>query len=186
MRQPKDLEWSERVTGRESTILFSPSRLRAVPLLVGASLWDSFFVMLWMGLSRAHAPERAFLFPIAHGLIGLVVTWMALVRTLNTLRITLDAVELRITHAPIPRFSTRLPIQSIDRFEAREVDGAVRASRGVRAVRRHEPPVTLDLGLDGLDEVEFVSDRLNAALAIARGEGEARVTATPTCGTPPG
>ena len=68
-RRPNDLEWSERVDGRESSFVLSPSRMSSIPLLVFASLWDSFFVMLWMGLTRVHAPERAFLFPIAHAAI---------------------------------------------------------------------------------------------------------------------
>jgi hypothetical protein len=169
MRQPKDLEWSERVTGRESSIVFSPSKMRFVPLLVGASLWDSFFVMLWLGLVRAHAPQRAFLFPVAHGVVGVVVTWMALVRTLNVSRIKLDPVELAITHSPIPRFATRIPTSGIDRFEALDSEGSRRPGRSVRAVRKEGPPVTLELALDGPDEVAFVSARLNAALAIARG-----------------
>src|SRR5580704_7291969 len=97
-RRPNDLEWSERVDGRESSFVLTPSRMSSIPLLVFASLWDSFFVMLWMGLTRVHAPDRAFLFPVAHAIVGVVVTWMALVRCLNVSRITLGAGELVVSH----------------------------------------------------------------------------------------
>jgi hypothetical protein len=167
-RRPSDLEWSESVAGRESKIVFTPSRLQAVPLLVGASLWDSFFVMLWMGLSRVHAPQRAFLFPIAHALVGVVVTWMALARTMNVLRITVNATELTITQGPIPRPSVRIPVASLDHFDVQDGRGLFGEVRRVRVVLRDGRATRLDLALDGLDEVAFVAARLNAALAAAR------------------
>ncbi len=174
-RRPNDLEWSERVNGRESIFVLSPSRIQSIPLLVFASLWDSFFVMLWMGLSRAHAPQRAFLFPVAHGVVGVVVTWMALVRTLNVSRITLSPIELAITQSPIPRPATRIAAETVDHFDVHEYDGAKhpkrpwRRPRSVRAVLKSGQAVSLPFDLDGLDEVAFVAARLNAALATARG-----------------
>ncbi len=33
-RRPNDLEWSERVNGRESIFVLSPSRMQSIPLLV--------------------------------------------------------------------------------------------------------------------------------------------------------
>jgi hypothetical protein len=167
-RRPDGLEWSESVAGREWSIVFSPSRLQSVPLLVGAGLWDSFFVMLWMGLSRAHAPARAFLFPVAHAIVGLVVTWMALARTLNVLRITVNPTELVIRQSPIPRAGTRIRTETVDHFEVHDSKGTWRELRSVRAVMRDGQAVKLDLALDGLAEVAYVAGRLNAALAAVR------------------
>jgi hypothetical protein len=172
-RRPNDLEWSERVDGRESSFVLTPSRMSSIPLLVGASLWDSFFVMLWMGLTRVHAPQRAFLFPIAHAAIGVVVTWLALSRTLNVSRITLGPAELVVRHSPIPARGARVPTPSIDHFEV--YDSPRRGKlRSVRAVTRSGSPVSLGLVLDGLDEVAFVAARLNCALAMARGSPSSR------------
>ena len=180
-RRPNDLEWSESVDGRESSFVLTPSRMSSIPLLVFASLWDSFFVMLWMGLNRVHAPPRAFLFPIAHAVTGLVVTWMALARTLNVSRITLGPTELVVRHSPIPTRGARLATQTIDHFEVH--DSPKRGKpRSVRAVTRDGAPVPLGLVLDGLDEVAFVAARLNAALATVRG---GPVGARPR-GAPPG
>ncbi len=106
-RRPNDLELLERVEGRESSFTVSPSRLGSIPILVFASLWDSFFVMLWTGLTRVHAPQRAFLVPIVHALLGVVVTWVALVRCLNVSRIALDPNELVVRHGPIPARGAR-------------------------------------------------------------------------------
>ena len=92
---PSDLEWGESSGGGgETTFVLNPTRMNAVPLLVGTSVWDSFFVMLWMGLARAHAPHVAFLFPIAHGMVALYLTWLTLVRTLNVTRIAVDRTSL--------------------------------------------------------------------------------------------
>jgi hypothetical protein len=167
-RRPNDLAWSERVDGRESTFVLSPSRMNAIPLLVGASLWDSFFVMLWMGLTRVHAPPRAFWLPIVQAISGVVVTWLALARTLNVSRIALSPAELVIRHSPIPARGARIPTQSIDHFEVYDAPNG-RKPRTVRAVTRSGSPVSLGLVLDGLDEVAFVASRLNGALAMARG-----------------
>ena len=167
-RRPNDLNWSEQVTGRETSVVLTPSRMSAIPLLVFASLWDSFFVMLWTGLTRAHAPERAFLFPIAHAVVGVVVTWLALVRCLNVSRITLNSGELVVSHSPIPTRGARLATASIDHFEVYDAPGKRRQARSVRAVGSDGTGVSLGLTLDGLDEVAFVAARLNGALATAR------------------
>ena len=175
VRRPKDLEWSERATGRETSFVLTPSRMNAIPILVFASLWDSFFVMLWAGLSRAHAPQRAFLFPIAHAAVGLVVTWFALVRCMNVSKVSLDASELVVRHGPIPERGLRLPTESIDHFEVFDLAGTKKSFRQrgvqrlVRAVTRDGSGVSLGLTLDGLDEVAYVAGRLNLALATARG-----------------
>ena len=170
---PKDLEWSERVHGRESTFVVSPSRMPSIPLLVGASIWDSFFVMLWMGLARAHAPDRAFLFPVAHGIIGLIVTWLALVRTLNVSRIALDPILLVVSQSPVPRPAARIPVERLDRFEIREEKGWTRGwrkPRTVNAVLKGGRRVRLPLDLDALEDLDFVTARLNSALATALGQ----------------
>jgi hypothetical protein len=167
-RRPNDLEWSERVDGRESLFVLSPSRMGSIPLLVFASVWDSFFVMLWMGLTRVHAPERAFLFPIAHAAIGVVVTWMALARTLNVSRITLGPTELVVRHSPIPSRGARISTQTIDHFDVQDPPRGRKTHR-VRAVVRGGTPVNLGLILDGRDEFVFVASRLNAGLVTARG-----------------
>jgi hypothetical protein len=173
---PKDLDWTERVTGRESTFVLTPSRLSAVPILVFASLWDSFFVMLWMGLARAHAPRVAFTFPIAHAVVGVVVTWIALGRCLNVWRIALGPAELVVGSSPIPKRGRHVPTTGIDHFDVHDPVGWPRKPRCVRAVMNDgSPAVDLGLMLDGLDEVSFVAARLNRALATVRS-----VTAPPT------
>jgi len=168
IRRPKDLEWSERVTGRETSFVLTPSRLNAIPILVFASLWDSFFVMLWAGLARAHAPQRAFLFPIAHAAVGAFVSWLALARCFNVTRVSLSLAELVVRHGPIPTRGLRLPTESVDHFEVYERPNKSNASV-VRAVTREGGAVDLALILDGRDEVAYVATRLNAALATARG-----------------
>ena len=180
-RRPNDLEWSERVEGRESSFVLTPSRMSSIPLLVFASLWDSFFVMLWTGLTRVHAPERAFVFPVVHGIVGVVVTWMALVRCLNSSKITLGSGELVVSHSPIPARGARIPTKSIDHFEVYDAPGKRRKPRSVRVVTSDGGPISLGLVLDGLDEVAFVASRLNCALATARGtSGGARPGARKT------
>jgi hypothetical protein len=173
-RRPNELEWSESVSGRETSIAFTPSRLSAIPILVFASLWDSFFFMLWTGLARAHAPRQAFLFPLAHAAVGVVITWMALVRCLNVSRITLGPAELIVKHAPIPTRGARIATDSIDHFEVYDAPGERRKARSVRAVTREGARVGLGLALDGLDEVAFVAARLNCALATVRGKSAGR------------
>jgi hypothetical protein len=168
-RRPNDLEWSESVEGRESSFVLTPSRMSSIPLLVFAGLWDSFFVMLWTGLTRVHAPERAFAFPIAHAVVGVIVTWMALVRCLNSSRITLGTGELVVRHSPIPARGARIATKTIDHFEVYDAPGKRGQARSVRAVTSDGGPVSLGLALDGLDEVAFVASRLNGALATARG-----------------
>lgn len=167
-RRPNDLEWSERVDGRESLFVLSPSRMGSIPLLVFASVWDSFFVMLWMGLTRVHAPERAFIFPIAHAAVGVAVTWMALARTLNVSRITLGPTELVVRHSPVPSRGARISTQNIDHFDVHDPPRG-RKTPSVRAVVRSGTPVNLGLILDGRDEFVFVASRLNAGLVTARG-----------------
>ena len=170
-RRPNDLEWTERVSGRESSFVLSPSRMSSIPLLVFASLWDSFFVMLWMGLSRAHAPKQAYILPIAHAVVGVVVTWLALVRCLNVSRITITPGELVVSHSPFPARGARIPTSSIDHFEVHDSPAGKRKKpRSVRAVTSDGSPVSLGLTLDGLDEVAFVAARLNAALATVHGD----------------
>jgi hypothetical protein len=133
-----------------------------------------------MGLSRVHAPPRAFVFPVAHALVGVVVSYLALVRTLNVLRITLGPTDLVITQSPIPTRARRLPTAGIDRFDVHDPNPAssflgLRSTRGVRTVMKDgAPSVDLNLMLDGLDEVAFVAGRLNLALAELR--DSARVT----------
>jgi hypothetical protein len=168
-RPPKDLDWTESVLGRESTFVLTPSRLTAIPILVFASLWDSFFVMLWMGLSRAHAPHVAFLFPIAHALVGVVVTWIALARCLNVTRIVLGPAELVVSHAPVPSRGERTATKGIERFDAHEPIGWRRKPWCVRALLRDGgQPIDLGLTLDGVEEVSFVAARLNSALGAVR------------------
>jgi hypothetical protein len=167
-RRPSDLNWSEEVSGRETSFVLTPSRMSGIPILVFASLWDSFFVMLWTGLSRAHAPERAFLFPIAHAAVGVVVTWLALVRCLNVSRIRINAGEIIVSHSPIPTRGARLATASIARFEMDDAAGKRKQARSVRVVASDGTGFSLGLTLDGRDEVAFVAARLNAALATAR------------------
>jgi hypothetical protein len=165
---PKDLDWTERVEGRESTFTLNPGRLGAIPVLVFASIWDSFFVMLWIGLSRVHAPPQAFLFPIAHAAVGLVVTWVALARCLNATQIVVGPRELLIRQSPVPYPGGRLETPGIDRFEVHEPKSWLRRAPSVRAMLKAGPAVNLRLVLDGLDEVAFVAARLNSALAATR------------------
>ena len=168
-RAPKDLDWTEHLDGRESTFVLAPSRLEGIPILVFASLWDSFFVMLWMGLSRAHAPPRAFLFAVAHAVVGLVLTYLALVRCMNVIRITLGPDALSVTQSPIPTRGKRLSTPQIDRFDVPEA--SARKKRPVRAVMKGgRPPVDFVFMLEGLDEVMFVAARLNSALAALRSD----------------
>ena len=167
-RPPKDLEWSERTTGRETSFVLTPSRLNAIPLLVFASIWDSFFVMLWAGLSRAHAPDRAYLFPIAHAAVGLVVSWLAVARCFNVFRISLNGRELVIRQSPVPTRGLRVSTETIDRFAADDAEKDPKGTQ-VHAVTRDRSELRLGLHLDGRDEVTYVAARLNAALATARG-----------------
>jgi hypothetical protein len=169
LRRPKDLDWSERASGRETNFVLTPSRLNAIPVLVFASLWDSFFIMLWAGLSRAHAPRQAFLFPLAHAAVGVVVTWMALVRCFNVTTISITLAQLVVQHSPIPARGMCLVTETIDHFEVYEPANGNGKGAIVRAVTRDGAAVTLGLTLDGRDEVAYVATRLNLALATARG-----------------
>jgi hypothetical protein len=170
---PDDLEWSESVAGRESSVVFRPPKLQSIPILVGASLWDSFVLMLWIALSRAH-PERPEVVPVGHAvlaaqaIIGAVVTWIAIARTLNQLRIRLDASAFVVEESPVPGRALRIATGDLERFEAYRAAGASDA-RAVRAVKRGGGAVRLALHLDGEEAAAYVASRLNAALAVARG-----------------
>ncbi len=167
-KPPKDLEWSETRAGRESCATLRPSKLQGIPLLVGASLWDSFFVMLWMGLSRVHAPERAYVFPLVHAAVGVFVTWLALARILNVMRITVGPKGLLIEQSPIPRAALRVEPGELEGFETYVTPGSGE-KRGVRVVRKGASPLKLPFPLDAEEDAAFVASRLNEALATVRG-----------------
>jgi len=168
--QPDDLDWSERRDAKGIQYVLAPPRLAALPLLVFAGIWDSFIVFFYVGLVRsARAPGFALAFPLLHVAAGFFITWLALVKTLNRSRLTLDRTTFRLEHAPIPARGARLPSSEIERFEVTES----RSSRGssswtIRVLTRDGKATRLSLPIDQRDHIAFVAAKLNAALAESR------------------
>jgi hypothetical protein len=169
-RQPSDLEWSERKDGQSTVYVLAPPRLAALPLLVFAGIWDSFIVFFYMALMRSpRTPGFALLFPLLHVGAGVFVTWLALVKTLNRSRITLDRSTFRLEHAPIPARGAQFPTIEIDRFEVSESRGNRGSSRwSIRVLTKDGKATRLSLPIDQRDHVAFVGAKLNAALVETR------------------
>jgi len=170
-RQPSDLEWSERRNGQQTQCTVAPPRMNALPVLVGAGVWDSFIVFFYIAIMRAPQPGHlAFLlFPLAHVLAGVYITWLALVKTLNSSRFTIDHDACALTNGPIWERGARFATPEIERFELRESRGNRRGSAwSIRVLTRDGKATRLSLPLDQRDHLGFVVTKLNAALAEAR------------------
>jgi hypothetical protein len=169
-RQPSDLEWSERTTGGRTTFTVAPPRMNALPILVFAGVWDSFIIFFYMAMIRATRPPTLgfFLFPMGHVLVGIFVTWQALVKTLNHSRLTLDRTAFVVTQAPIWARGARFDASEIERFELRETESRRAVTWSIRVLTRDGKATRLALPLDQRDHVGFVAGKLNAALAELR------------------
>jgi hypothetical protein len=170
VQRPADLDWVERVEPGCARFVLTPSRMSAVPILVFAGVWDSFLVTLITALARSpRTPAYAFLLPALHAAVGVLVTWLALVRSLNRFELTLDRQQFALASSPVPSRSVRAPSSDIDRFEAHAKGGFPRGpSWHLRLRLRDGRTVHLPVPLDGSEESAFVAARLNQALAAAR------------------
>lgn len=168
---PKDLEWSERIEGGRATFVFSPSKLGGLPILIFASLWDSFFVMLCHLMVRTpNTPRFAFLFPLFHAIVGAIVTWAALVRCLNNATLSFGRELFTLEQAPIPSRGARVATATVERFEPIEGRSAMAVGSSWRILMRVKsgPALSLPLPLESEEHAAFVAARLNDALATAR------------------
>jgi hypothetical protein len=147
----------------------SPPRAVAIPLLGFSAVWDGFLVFWYAMAFRArNAPLMMFLFPLVHVGAGVFITRMALVRLLNSSRITLDASSFSLVTGPIPQRGAREATANLERFEAFETQSRRSSSWSVRMLTRDGRAVTLSLPLDRGEHVRFVAARLNEALRSAR------------------
>jgi hypothetical protein len=165
---PSDLDWSERVEGRDARFTLVPSRMGAVPVLVFAAVWDSFVVMLGtalgqMGKLGAGGATIVFL----HAVVGVAATWMALARSLNQARLTLDSSEFTLKHSPIPTRGERASTSAIASFDASAA--GKRTPWRVRMKTKDGRLVLLPLALESEAHARFVARRLDEALAVAQG-----------------
>lgn len=150
--------------------MVAPPRLNALPLLVFAGIWDSFLVFFYMAMVRStRAPGPMLLFPLGHVAVGMFLTWMAMVKTLNRSRFTIDPEAFVLKHAPIwergARFATH-DIEGFDSFESRGRRGST--TWKVRVLTRDGKATKLSLPVDDLEHVGFLVAKLNAALTEAR------------------
>jgi hypothetical protein len=169
-RQPSDLEWSERRNGPRTEYVVAPARLDALPLLVFAGIWDSFIVFFIMALVRSpRAPGPMLLFPLAHVMVGVYLTWMALVKTLNRSHFTIDPDTFVLVQRPIWQRGARCTTRDIDGFDTLESRGNRGSTRWrIRVLTRDGKATKLALPLDSLEHLGFIAAKLNAALAEAR------------------
>ncbi len=168
--RPTDLEWSERTGGPRVEFVLTPSRMGALPVLVFAGVWDSFLVFFYLAMRHSpRGPSLLLLFPLMHVLVGVAVTWAALVKTLNQSRITIDGEAFVIRQEPIRARGCRVATPDVERFELHErrvPDGD--SSCSALLIRREGKPLRLPLQVDQRAHLVFVVAKLNAALADAR------------------
>ncbi|HEY2515162.1 MAG TPA: hypothetical protein VGI39_30055 [Polyangiaceae bacterium] len=168
---PKDLEWTEDSQGDRTTFVLTPSKLGGLPVLIFASLWDAFFVMLCRAMVRTpQTPRFAFLFPLFHAVVGAIVTWAALVRCMNHATLTFGRQLFTLEQAPIPSRGARVPMANVDRFEPMEGRSLMAVGSSWRILMRVKSgtALSLPLPLESEEHAAFVAARLNQALADVR------------------
>jgi hypothetical protein len=75
---------------------------RTILLTFFALFWDAFLALWYWIVFAGHAPWYAFVFPILHALVGVIVTYTALCGYFNSTKITLTRSELFVQHGPLP------------------------------------------------------------------------------------
>ncbi len=189
---PLDLKWSESVewSGVRFAVAPSPtSRVRALPLIALALLWDGPALFVAEGVSAALRPRSSFFCVLAAIVLApaFLLTWVALARLLNRTVITLvssgrslvssgrslEGGRLRVRHGPIPAPGVEIPLDEIEGFEV----GARPLSRSNSPAEEANEPSVVQAVTKGGERRElplwqvsdivylwFVAARLNAAL----------------------
>ena len=136
-----------------------------------AFLWDIFLVF-WYSIAAAQdAPLMMMLFPIAHILVGIGITYLALAGFFNKTFILIAQGTLTIRHAPFPWFGNKaLLAADITQLYSRE--RVVRSRNGtmlkyqLNAITRENKTIELLSNLTTPAQVRFLEQSIEAHLGI--------------------
>lgn len=173
--RPSDLSWLEEESAGHWMATMTPSRLKAIPLLGFALVWDSFLVFWYAaaiaGVSSGGGANGGawmmLLFPLIHVGAGVFITWTALRGLLNRTVLVLDQGTFTRRSGPIADFRTvTRPMASLAGFttiptggKTQGLDVAVNTKDGQQvALRLDLPPV----------HAQFVAEQLQRRFEESR------------------
>jgi hypothetical protein len=140
-------------------------------LLLFCVAWDSFLVFWYVNALKHNGPWLMVVFPIAHVAVGVGLTYFTVAGFVNRTRVTVNQLELRVKHYPLPWPGNRtLQRQEIDQLFCEEkLNNSRNGSSytyGVSVVMPGGKRIKLVSGLDTPEDALFLEQKIEGYLGI--------------------
>ena len=142
-----------------------------VMMLVFCVFWDGFLVFWYTIAFTKGGPLVMKLFPVLHVAVGVFLTYTTAAGFLNRTRITLNTLELRIRHYPLPWPGNKVvQRQEIEQLFCEEImhsnKNGTSYTYNLQAVKNGGGRLKLVSGMDKPEEALFLEQKMEGFLGI--------------------
>lgn len=166
--KPESLSMVEEADGETYRATLPPRRLRALPMLGFALMWNT-FMAVWYGIALSQGVWLMAVFGLLHLAVGIGVGYGALLGLFNTRRFVIANGDVSFRSGPIPaRGNVEVRVDAVDGFavhtKATSKSTSFCVAMNLADGRMHE----LDVGADDRPAAEYAAACFQEALRNAK------------------